>query len=428
MFRSGGKKRYLPVLAAVVALVVGWLTLQSGSPSAEPLPRIAWEGGPAYYRAYPAAEAAGWSKDTFFPIGVWFESVREEKDVLTDKAAGLNTYVALTEDSDTALIRKHGMWAITDRPLAGAGAETVGWLIADEADMWAGAGDGEWTGKKIGEGEPCAQPDKPCGYTAMRTLKDRLPKGDGRMHYANYGKGVAMWETEAEAEKFVNGYTDVTSTDLYWYTDPAVCKEAEHFLGLPGAQCPRAANYGLLMDKERKLDAMDGKRQPIYAFIEVGWPMEDGRTEIKPEQLRGAVMQSLIHEARGIIYFNHNFGGPCVSQHVLRDCYPQTRAAVTEVNRQITQLAPVLNTQSYAHAFGAGLDTMLKEHDGSYYVFAMVEQGSGPGERTLALPPPLASAGSVEVLFEERTIPVEGGRFTDAFAAEHTAHIYKITP
>ncbi|GAA3443693.1 hypothetical protein [Planomonospora venezuelensis] len=427
MVRSRSKKWYLQVFAVVIALAVGWVTLSTGSSGTDQPSRVEWEGGPAYYRAYPAADAAGWSKDTFFPIGVWFESVVEEKDVLVDKEAGLNTYFALTDNSDAGFIRKHGMWAITGKPLDGAGAETVGWLISDEPDMWAGAGDNKWTGKNQGEGEPCEPAQTPCGYTVMRELKDRLPKGDGRMYYANYGKGVAMWETEAEAEKFVNGYTDIMSTDLYWYSDPFICEEAERFLQLPRTRCPRAAGYGLLMDKERKLDGRDGKRQPIYAFVEVGWPMEDGRA-IEPEQVRGAVMQSLIHEARGIIYFNHNFGGPCISQHVLRDCYPETRAAVTEVNRQITRLAPVLNTQSYVHGFGTGLDTMLKERDGSYYVFAMIGQGTEPGPRTLTLPSRIASAGSVEVLFENRTVPVEGGRFEDTFASEHTAHIYKITP
>src|SRR5690349_4086112 len=37
---------------------------------------------------------------SFFPIGVWFESVLSSSDSSLDKAAGINTYVQLTENSD----------------------------------------------------------------------------------------------------------------------------------------------------------------------------------------------------------------------------------------------------------------------------------------------------------------------------------------
>jgi len=88
----------------------------------------------------------------------------------------------------------------------------------------------------------------------------------------------------------------------------------------------------------------------------------------------------------------------------------------------------VLNTQSYAHRFGPGLDTMLKHHEGSYYVFAMSDAKTSPGRRTFTLPRGLR-ATRAEVLFEDRTVPVDAqGRFTDSFAAEHSHHIYRITP
>ena len=41
----------------------------------------------------------------FFPIGVWFESVLQSSDVDQDRAAGINMYVQLTEDSDLSLIQ-----------------------------------------------------------------------------------------------------------------------------------------------------------------------------------------------------------------------------------------------------------------------------------------------------------------------------------
>ena len=391
--------------------------------------RVPWEGGPAYYGRFAAPTAAGWTNPSFFPVGVWFESVITQGDVDKDRAAGINTYVELTETSDMALVRDNGMSALTSAPLSGYGDETVGWLLNDEVDMWAKAGDARWTGNHPGEGPLCVPEDEGCGFTVLRTRKEKIPKGDGRMHYANYGKGVMMWERDADAATFVNRFTDVVSSDVYWYTSASVCLDGQNFLSLPVSRCRRAANYGAVLDRQRELDTLDGRRQPIYGFVEVGWPAENDTRAIRPEQVTGAVMSSLIHEARGIIYFNHNFGGPCHSQHVLREgCGKEVRPAVAEINRRIGQLAPVLNTQSYAHRFGPGLDTMLKHHEGSYYVFAMSDAKTSPGRRTFTLPRGLR-ATRAEVLFEDRTVPVDAqGRFTDSFAAEHSHHIYRITP
>lgn len=401
----------------------------SASPVAGELPHVPWEGGPAYYDRFAATKAAGWTNPAFFPIGVWYESVTSQDDVNKDREAGINTYVELTESTDMALIRDNGMFAIPSKPLNGYGQETVAWLITDEADMWAGPGDDGWTGNFPGQGPLCI-PDDPhkerCGYTVMKTLKDRLPK-DGRPHYANYGKGVMIWQNDRQAGRFVNDYTDLVSLDVYWYTSYYACIDGQNHLRMAADECRRAANYGLLMDRQRKLDAMDGKRQPIYAFVEVGHPAPEDKRRIEPAEVKGAVMNSLIHEARGIIYFNHSFGGACQSQHVLRDaCGAHSRPAVIEVNKQIKELAPVLNTQSLQYDFGSDVDTMLKRHQGSYYLFAMPSRTGKPGTRTFTLPRGL-SPDKVEVLFENRTISVDGsGRFTDTFEAEHSYHVYKI--
>lgn len=393
------------------------------------LPRVPWEGGPAYYESFPVARGAGWSDPTFFPIGVWFESVLTQGDVDLDKAAGLNTYVELTDNSDMELVRRNGMSAIPSSTGLG-GSATVGWLLTDEADMMFGPGDDPWNGEYDWTScVPVQEQGGKCGYTVMKTLRDALPAGDGRLRYANYGKGVMLWQDDAEAARFVNGYTQVVSNDLYWYTDPNICAEMPTWLGLPSGTCRLAANYGVTMDKMRRLDAMDGHRQPIFAFVEDGHPFtEDDAPTITGPQLAGAVMSSLIHEARGIIYFNHNFGGACQSQHVLRDCGRTTiRPAVTEINRRVRTLAAVLNSQSYQHVFHPRLDTMLKAYGGAYYVFAMLGRAEPPGTYTLTLPAGMRGAAA-EVLFEDRSVAIAAGAFTDTFAAEHTYHVYRIAP
>lgn len=428
-------ERASPVATGPDGLVLGAPARPGSSPAAAhpggplQLARQQWEGGPAYYERFPATVAAGWRNPRFFPIGVWFESVGSQHDVDLDKTAGINTYVELTDNSDLGLVRSNKMSVITGARAAGYGPETVGWLLDDEVDMWGGPGHDRWTGNVPGQDPLCDPASGRCGYTVLKTLSDRLPAGDGRLRYANFGKGALLWESDDEAAAFVNGYTQAVSADAYWYTDPGVCENAQNALNLPAQQCRLAANYGWNVDRLRALDALDGRLQPVFAFIEDGWPSSDGGRRIRPEELAGAVMNSLIHEARGIIYFNHSFGGPCQSQHVLRDaCGAGIRPTVTELDRRVNELAPVLNTQSYAYSFNPGLDTMLKEYDESYYVFAMVKRGSPTGSYSLALPPGLVATRAA-VLFENRDVPVDAaGRITDSFAAEYTYHIYKLTP
>lgn len=396
------------------------------SPIRVELEPVAWEGGPRYYERFAAAAKAGWTEPSFFPVGVWFAAVRTRADVTADKAAGITTYFELTRDSDPRLLRRHGMSALTSRPLPGYGDETVGWLIGTEADMWGGPGSARWSGV-AGFGAPACRPARAsCGYTAMETLSRRLPD-DGRLRYANYGKGVMYWHTGDQAAAFVNGYTDAVSTSLYWYTDRAACEEGGRFMNLATGQCRLAANYGETIGRQRTLDAKDARLQPVYAVVELGQPREDDRA-IEPGQVGGAVMSSLIHGARGVVYLDHSVGRACRTTSLLRaPCGARVRAAVSELNKRIRRLAPVLNSQSFRYGYAPGLDTMLKRHDGFLYLFAMVERGGTMGPRTLTIPSELSTAREAEVLFEDRTLPIGAdGRFTDSFATEGTYHIYKI--
>lgn len=373
------------------------------------LSRIPWEGGPAYYQAFLEAAGRGWTSDNFFPVGVWFEGVYDQGNIDKDKELGINTYVALTKSSDFSLIRANGMSVILqDEIMSGYGTETVGYNLGDEVDMLYG-------------------PAK--GYQIMATQRAARPD-DSRMRYANFGKGVLFWESDQEAGAFVNNYTDVISSDLYWYTDPNVCGSPSEgpSRDIPAEECRRAANYGWTVDRMRSLDAQDGRRQPVWAFVENGHPAgENDAPAITPDQLAGAVMSSLIHEARGIIYFNHSFGGPCQGQHNFREtCYQDIRERAGKVNGQIRELAPVLNTQSYQHTFNVSLDTMLKERDGAFYIFAMLKRSSSPGDYLFRFPEGMKGK-RVEVMFENRSIPINGSVFTDHFPEEYSYHVYRMT-
>jgi hypothetical protein len=399
----------------------------TASPSPTPEPSwgaLAWrevDGGPGYYDRFdptlPPEQRA-------FPVGVWLESVTDPGDVVLDRAAGLTTYVDLTTDSDLALLDGSGLAALVGRE----DPRAAGGVLADEVDMWAGAGDSGWTGLWPGQGEVCDPADTPCGYTVQAAVRAGLP--EGALTYANYGKGVALRLDDAEAARFVNDYADVVSADTYWFTDPHICGGHEGGLLLADGQpltepeCRRAANYGRTVDRVRSLVDPPGSR-PVWAFVELGHPFsEDDAPTITGPQVRAAVWSSVIHGARGVVYFNHSFGGDCESFHLLREpCGAEVRPWVTDLNRQLAELGPALTAPFLDGAVrpDGPVDTAVKVDGDDQYLFAAATDGAA----TVRFDLRCAADGTVTVLGEDRTLALEGGSFTDAFADGLAVHLYR---
>jgi hypothetical protein len=396
------------------------------------------DGGPHYYAKFSPSLP---DSPSFFPIGVWFESVLQPSDIDSDKAAEINTYVQLTDNSNLNLVRKAGMYVISRNTMGGYGSETVGWLVSDEADMWGGPGTGAWTGNSPGNGNICSPPTTQCGYTVQQTELEKLPH-DGRLRYSNYGKGVTFWETDAEAARFVNDFQDVVSADNYWLTDEDICSASQggkwfnpNLLvsggnGAPGQLplqlCHRASNYGLTVDRLRALISPRGSK-PVWAFVEVGHPFtQNDWPSATPQQVVAAVWNSIIAGARGIIYFNHSFGGPCQTQHALRDsCYAAVRAAVTRVDSQIKALAPVLNAPFADGVVTAssGVDISTKWYRGHFYLLAASNE---PRAQEASFSMRCVGSATVTVLNENRTLRAADGVFTDRFVDSNAVHIYRI--
>jgi hypothetical protein len=376
------------------------------------------DGGRNYYARFSDSLRPGRS---YFPIGVWFEGVRSHADVAKDKAAGLNTYVVLTEDSNLGLVQSAHMRAILQSDSFGPHPAINGWFLADEVDMTHG---------------PSA------GYDEMRRVNEATSH-DGRLRYANYGKGVLFWESDAEAARFVNDFQDIVSADAYWFTDENICQGSEggtllaDGAPLSPADCHRAANYGATVRRVRGL-VNPLRSKPVWAYVELGHPFDQSDwPTITPPQVRAAVWQSLIAGARGIVYFNQSFGGPHQTFQTLRDgsvagsFYAPIRATVTAVNHQITALAPVLNAPTVISGWsqGPGTTAMVKWVKGGktrkrprMYVFAGSAGSSVDGRFSLRC----VGDTSAEVVGERRRVRVRNGSFRDHFADGNTIHIYRI--
>ena len=372
--------------------------------------------------SYPAGLP---NEPAFFPIGVWLETVADESDVALDRSFGLNQYVALAHDNQADLnaIDAGGMHLLVqaDEWLGDPRADhpaVDGWLVYDEADLMFGPGWDDWSGTDgWNTCIPIQDQGGQCGYTVMQHFAEQLPSG--ALRYANYGIGLLHFESDAEAKVFVNnGFQDVVSADDYAFTRPDTA-----------ARDRKGASYGRTVNRVRALDGLDGVRQPVWGFVELGHPFtEDTTPTITPPQMRSAVWHSIIAGARGIVYFNHSFGGSCPTDSVLRQrCDPDMTPMVTEVNSQIRELAPVLNApfaDGYVTAQGRAKVMAKLGPDGAWYVFAGADTtGTAGGDVTLRV----AAGSEVEVLFENRDLTVRDGQFVDAFADGNAVHIYRVT-
>lgn len=412
-------------VALVAILPASGLVADAGESHAQvgllDLPRIPWEGGPDYWKRFPAAAAAGWDDPAFFPIVAWYNGISSDAEAQYDKSLGINTYIGMDASTPYSLFADNGMYWIgppLNDTFTRASKNWVGEFLDDEVD-------GRYAPQQ--------------GRAHLQQLSDQA-RADGRFAYTNYTQSVLANDmAPADANAYVNDFTDAVSVDMYWYTVP-FCSDSpyrqNYLVPIPQASCRSASSYGKTIQMLRQRDAADGRLQPLWQFVENlnGGPGGQPLTAyITPEEVEGAVMSSLINEARGIVYFNQSLSGPCQGGSIFREsqvvpgfCADPQVSAAKKVDSLIKRLAPVLNTQSYAYSFGPGLQTMLKVHGGSVYIFAMTDGAAPPGDRTFTLPAGVAGR-SVEVIDEGRTISASaGGVFEDRFQSESSFHVYRV--
>jgi hypothetical protein len=395
------------------------------------LPRVPWSGGSAFWAKYPKAKAAGWSAPSFFPLALWYGSAGTDAQVKFDKAHGINTYVQNNPGNSYSLLKSNGMFSLYKANGAPADdSQQVGALLDDEVD-------GRYSDS--------------AGVAYLKGADAQYaPDASGLFSYVNYTSGIVTFDRSMDnSAAYLNGsFNDVIGVDQYFYSNPHCDTLSLRWRTPQGGttidrnNCRTASSYGKMVDLQHEVNAYKGgPLKPAWAFIEVVAPgggntAATGYHQPTGDQIQGAAWNSIIHGAAGIDWFSQapdgGSGNDCPTGDAMRDAQQgggcaALRAnveAVGRINAQITAMAPVLNTQSYVWNFGSGIDSALKVKDGSAYVFAMTKDG-GTGSRTFTLPAGV-SGTSVEVVGEGRTLPVSGGKFTDAFAKESDVHTYKI--
>jgi len=349
------------------------------------------------------------SDPSFFPIAVWLQAPNNAPRF---QAAGINLFVGLWQgptQEQLAELEAAGMPVICDHNevgLAYQGEAIVAWMHGDEPDNAQSLGEGQ------GWGPPIPPERIKADYERIRAADPSRPVvlnlGQGVAWDGWYGRGVRTNHPEDYAQ-YIEG-CDIASFDIY----PAVHDRAEV-----------AGNLWYVPFGVDRLREWTGDRKVVWNCIEC---TRIGNVNVKPtpHQVKAEVWMALIHGSMGLIYFVHQFEPNFIEAGLLAD--DEMTQAVTAINKQITDLAPVLNSPSVADVATVSsssaevpIDILVKQHEGATYVLA-VAMRDGETTGTFAVP---GKTGEAEVLGEDRTILVRDGGFADEFGG-YDVHLYRI--
>lgn len=391
--------------AVLLAFAGVALTLRSFAADDAASPYAKWSHGPS-------------SDPNFFPIAVWLQDPRNAEKF---RAAGMNTYVGLWEgptEAQLAALDRTDMKVICEQNAVAlrhlADPAIIGWLQPDEPDNAQERADHH------GYDPPIARQKIVDQYTAWSQADPTRPillgMGQGVAWNDYYGRGVRTGHAE-DYPAYAKG-ADILSFDIYpvVHENPAVAGKL-WFVG-----------HGV----DHLVQIANGEK-PVWNCIECTH-IANAKAKATPQQVRCEVWMSLIHGSRGIIWFVHQFA-PKFREAALFDD-PEMLAAVTAINKQITELAPVLNSPTLPKResgfAGANTDpnspitTMVKRQGGFTYIFAVEEHGTACKAGFVRY---ISGHGldryEVNVLGENRTIQAKDASFTDDFAPWEV-HIYKI--
>lgn len=337
-----------------------------------------------------------------FPIAVWLQN---PSNAPRFRAAGINTFVGLWQgptDAQLDALKTNGMLVIcaqNELALRRNDTNIVAWMHNDEPD------NAQSRGARLGFGSPIA-PEKVVGdYKRMKTADPSRPVllnlGQGVAWDGWYGRGRRTNHPEDYPE-YLKG-CDIASFDIY---------PANH------ASKAVAGNLWFVANGVERLRHWSDDKKPVWACIECTH-IGDGGRKPTPVEVRAEAWMALIHGADGLIYFVHQFKPKFIEAALLEDS--EMLAAITQLNRQISELALVLNSPTITNVVEvtvsdptARVAVMAKRHEGQTYLFAVAMRGQTT-TATFSLKESLDDV-TVEVLGEKRSLVATNAIFADRFA------------
>jgi hypothetical protein len=392
--------RTILCLLTLVACLAGACASDDPAPTAS-------EGSDNMYARWQQGPPTG---SDYFPIAVWLQ---DPANAARYREAGINLYVGLWQgptEAQLAGLRVAGMQVVCDQNEVGLqhldDPTIVGWMHGDEPDNAQADGSGGW-------GPPILPETIVASYSRLRAADPSRPillnLGQGVAWDGWIGRGVRTNHPEDYPE-YVRG-ADIVSFDIY----PVASDRAEV-----------SGNLWYVAHGVERLRAWAAPEQPVWNCIECSRIYNANKAT--PAQVKAEVWMALIHGSNGLIYFVHEWY-PKFNEHALLDD-PEMLAAVTAVNRQIHELAPVLNSTTVQDGVSVTssdpeipVAAMVKQVKGSTYLFAVAMRGSAVNA-TFAVSG-LPAQAQAEVLGEGRTVAVTQGRWTDAFEP-WGVHLYRI--
>jgi chitodextrinase len=440
-------------------------TAQATTPSCGGITLQNIDGGPTYYATNGFTYATSttfngmsWDDPRFFPIGQDY-CFYSSNAPATFKALGLNFSHRVTGDTDLAVLRNNGIWALPS-PGEGTdnGAETFGWHI-EEPSSWSGI-----TSQVQGLGS---------------ALSGRLLQISMTWDQFVYGAlsgtpGNGSIETDYSdliSTSIGNVHLNIPSADIYWFagsTDSNIQYSGGMVYGL-GAnatadQMARGSNYGDMVDQMRAWVATyPAPNGGPYIETEDGLLNHSdpgGVREITPPEFNWAAWSSIVHGARWLLYFSttSNYGSGSTfgfSTSILSGQSISMYNQAIATNTLVKNVAPIINAPfalNYASVtpagytfptphlvFDNGIDIMAKYYTGGnfnnsagnfsngYYIFSTVRGSETQTNIHATFTIANTGATTATVVNENRTLPITNGTtFTDTFANASTVHIYQV--
>lgn len=354
---------------------------------------------------------APWSDPNFFPLAVWLQA---PTNAARYRQAGINTFVGLWQgptEEQLAALKAAGLYVICAQNDVGrrhlARTNIIAWMHDDEPD------NSQTRGARFGFGSPVAPEQIFTDYQRMTNTDPTRPV------FLNLGQGVAWdgWYGRGRRNNRPDDYPaylhgcDIASFDIYPVNHTSAAVAGKLWFVARGV--------------ERLVKWTDGQK-PVWNCLETT-RIDNLNRKPTPHEVRCEAWMSLIHGSRGLIYFAHQFKPKFVEAALLDDA--EMLAAVTVLNRQITQLAPVLNRPTLTNVATVAssnpavpVSCMTKQHAGATYLFA-VAMRDGTTTATFTLKN-TAGEQKVEVIGEQRMIAVTDGLFQDRFGP-WDVHFYR---